>query len=71
MSLPPERRLLVAAGREADQPAFVAFRLGEGLVLRSGTPQWSRELAEARLSVEVPRVTRRIWALLSGRGGLD
>ena len=35
-----------------------------------GTPQWSRELEEARLSVEVPRVTRRIWALLSGRGEL-
>jgi hypothetical protein len=46
----------------------VAYRLGDGLMLRSGTPQWSRELAEARLSVEVPRVTRRIWALLSGRG---
>ena len=71
VSLPPEAGLLVAAGREADQPAFVAFRLGDGLMLRSGTPQWSRELAEARLSVEVPRVTRRIWALLSGRGGLD
>ena len=37
-------------------------------VLRSGTPQWARELDESRLSVEVPRVTGRIWALLSGRG---
>ena len=69
-SLPPDAPLLVSAGREADQPAFVAFRLGEGLVLRTGTPQWSRELEEARLSVEVPRVTRRIWTLLSGRGDL-
>ena len=70
VSLPPDAPLLVSAGREADQPAFTAFRLGEGLVLRTGTPQWSRELEEARLSVEVPRVTRRIWALLSGRGEL-
>ena len=68
--LPPDTRVLVSAGREADQPAFVAFRLGDGLVLRSGTPQWSRDLEERRLSVEVPRVTRRIWTLLSGRGEL-
>ena len=71
VELPPDTRVLVSAGREADQPAFVAFRLGDGLVLRTGTPQWSRELEEARLSVEVPRVTRRIWTLLSGRGELD
>ena len=70
VSLPPDTRLVVSAGREADQPAFTAFRLGEGLVLRTGTPQWSRELEEAQLSVEVPRVTRRIWALLAGRGAL-
>ena len=58
--------LVVAAGREPGQPAFVAYRLGRGLVLRSGTPQWTRELDEGRLSVEVPTVTKRIWRLLSG-----
>ena len=62
--------LVVAAGREPGQPAFVAYRLGDGLVLRSGTPQWTRELDEGRLSVEVPTVTKRIWRLLSGRGGI-
>jgi hypothetical protein len=67
--LPASARTLSAAGREASEPAFIAFRLGEGLVVRGGTPQWARELSEARLSVEVPRATRRIWRLLAGRGG--
>jgi hypothetical protein len=66
--LPPGAALEASAGRDLDTPSFVAYRLGDGLVTRSGTPQWSRELNESRLSVEVPRVTRRIWALLSGRG---
>ncbi|HEU0024300.1 MAG TPA: N,N-dimethylformamidase beta subunit family domain-containing protein [Thermoleophilaceae bacterium] len=70
-SLPTGARLLVSAGRDPAEPAFVAFRLGEGLMLRSGTPQWAGELAESRLSVEVPRVTERIWTLLSGRDALD
>jgi hypothetical protein len=64
--LPPDARRLSAAGRERDQPAFVAFELGDGIVLRTGTPQWARELNESRLSVEVPQVTKRIWRLLSG-----
>jgi hypothetical protein len=62
--LPSGSRKLSSAGREADRPAFVAFRLGRGLVVRSGTPQWSRELEEARLSLEIPRVTARVWRLL-------
>ena len=66
--LPTGAELQSSAGRDLDQPAFVAYRLADGTVLRSGTPQWARELDESRLSVEVPRVTRRIWALLSGRG---
>jgi hypothetical protein len=69
-SLPTGADLTVAAGRDPGEPAFVAFRLGDGLMLRSGTPQWARELAESRLSVEVPRATERIWTLLSGRGAL-
>ena len=60
---------MVAAGREPDQPALVAFRRGDGLVLRMGTPQWTSELNESRLSTEVQDVTKRIWALLSGRCG--
>jgi hypothetical protein len=70
-SLPTDARLVVSAGRDPGEPAFVAFRLGDGLMLRSGTPQWTGELAESRLSVEVPRVTERIWTLLSGRDALD
>jgi hypothetical protein len=57
---------VAAAGRDTDVPAFIAYDLGEGLVIRSGTPQWARELDQSRLSVEVPQVTKRIWRLLSG-----
>jgi FlgD Ig-like domain len=64
LSLPAGTTTVVAAGREPDQPAFVAFRRGDGLVLRAGTPQWTRDLNESRLSTEVQAVTKRIWALL-------
>jgi FlgD Ig-like domain len=57
---------VAAAGRETDEPAFIAYDLGDGLVIRTGTPQWALELDESRLSVEVPQVTNRIWRLLSG-----
>jgi len=67
VSLPPGGELETAAGREEGQPAFVAYRLGKGVVIRPGTPQWSRELEQSRLGVEVPRVTRRIWSLLARR----
>ena len=40
---------------------------GKGTVVRPGTPQWARQLEESALGVEVPRVTRRIWTLLSKR----
>jgi FlgD Ig-like domain len=65
--LPEGARPRSTAGRDPGEPAFVAYRLGEGLVVRSGTPQWARELSESRLGLEVPRVTERIWRLL-GRG---
>jgi hypothetical protein len=58
-------RPLTTAGRESGQPAFVAFELGDGIVLRTGTPQWARELEESALSLEVPQVTTRIWRLLA------
>ena len=63
--LPASARRLTEAGRDAGQPAFVAFGLGGGIVLRAGTPQWARELEESALSLELPQVTRRIWKLLS------
>jgi hypothetical protein len=66
VELPDGARLLSAAGREPGEPAFVAYRLGKGTVIRMGTPEWAQRLEERSLDVEVPRVTRRIWRLLSG-----
>ena len=63
--LPTGARTIATAGRDPNQPAFVAFGLGGGIVIRTGTPQWPRELNESALSVEVPTVTRRIWRVLS------
>ncbi len=63
--LPTRARSIASAGRDPAQPAFVAFGLGGGLVIRTGTPQWSGELEEAALSEEVPEVTNRIWELLA------
>lgn len=69
---PEGAELLAAAGRPdtgsgEDVPAFVAYRIGRGIAVRGGTPQWAAELDERRLSLEVPALTRRIWRLL-GRG---
>lgn len=63
--LPTGARSIATAGRDPSQPAFVAFGLGGGIVIRTGTPQWARQLDESALSDEVPAVTRRIWRLLS------
>ncbi|MBA2506598.1 MAG: hypothetical protein H0V29_11750 [Thermoleophilaceae bacterium] len=49
------------AGRE-DRTAFVAYKRGEGLVIRVGTPQWSARISSLR---DVAEVTRRIWTLSS------
>jgi hypothetical protein len=65
LGLPPSARRLTEAGRDPGQPAFIAFGLGGGIVLRTGTPQWARELEESALSLELPQVTKRIWALLT------
>jgi hypothetical protein len=65
--LPSGARSIAAAGRDPDEPAFVAYGLGGGIVIRSGTPQWARQLEESALSDEVPAVTRRIWRVL-GQG---
>jgi hypothetical protein len=63
--LPRSARRITEAGRDPGQPAFVAFGLGGGVVLRTGTPQWARELEESALSLELPQVTKRIWKVLS------
>src|SRR4051812_1286194 len=51
-----------SAGRDPNHPAFVAYTLGRGLVVRTGTPQWSRMLAT---DTEVAAVTKSLWSLLS------
>lgn len=65
LRLPSGAELLTAAGRRDGQPAFVAYGLGKGVVIRPGTPQWAGALRESALDVEVPRVTKRIWRVLS------
>jgi hypothetical protein len=66
--MPRSARRITEAGRDAGRPAFVAFGLGGGIVLRAGTPQWARELEESALSLELPQVTKRIWRMLSAGG---
>ena len=63
--LPESARRLTEAGRDPGQPAFVAYGLGGGIVLRTGTPEWARDLEESALSLELPQVTKRIWTLLA------
>jgi hypothetical protein len=62
LQLPARAAALTAAGREPGRASLVAYRLGRGLVIRMGTPQWSRALASDQ---EVATVTRKVWALLS------
>jgi FlgD Ig-like domain len=64
--LAPGARVLVNAGRQPARPALIAYGLGGGIVLRTGTPQWASRLSESELDVEVPLVTKRIWSLISG-----
>jgi hypothetical protein len=65
LGLPADGRLIASAGRDPNEPAFVSFGLGGGIVIRAGTAQWARQLEESALSDEVPAVTRRIWRLLA------
>jgi FlgD Ig-like domain len=62
--LAEEAEALSTAGRDPGGPAFMAYRLGDGWVLRTGSPQWSRQLEEAALGIEIPQVTKRIWRRL-------
>jgi hypothetical protein len=63
--LPTGARTIATAGRDPNEPAFVAYGLGGGFVIRSGTAQWAGQLDESALSDEVPAVTKRIWRLLA------
>lgn len=53
---------LANAGRDAAKPAFAAYALGDGTVVRVGTPQWSGSLAT---DSEVGNVTESLWSFLS------
>jgi hypothetical protein len=55
-------RIAASAGRDPAHPAFIAYKLGRGLVVRMGTPQWSRMLST---DTEVAAVTKSLWSLLS------
>jgi hypothetical protein len=65
--LDPKAALLTEGSRpsapnETGKPDFVAYTLGKGLVIRTGTDQWPSALAD---SPEVANATRRMWTLLS------
>ena len=55
-------KLQTAAGRDPKRPAFVGYRLGDGVVVRVGVPEWAASLDDGQ---EEAKVTKRIWALLS------
>jgi N,N-dimethylformamidase beta subunit-like protein len=55
-------QILSSAGRDPKRPAFIAYRLGKGIVVRAGSPEWTSDLAG---DVELSDVTRRVWSLLS------
>jgi flagellar hook assembly protein FlgD len=55
-------RVLTDAGRNAGSPAFVAYRLGRGTVIRTGTPEWARAVGE---DTEVAAATEAVWDLLA------
>ena len=55
---------LASAGRAGARrhPAFIAYRLGRGIVVRTGAAGWGRAAARR---ADVANVTARIWTLLS------
>lgn len=55
-------RILTSATTAAARPVLVAYRAGDGIVLRFGVPGWAQRL---RGDAEVATVTRRVWSLLS------
>ncbi len=62
-ALDPKAALLTAAVRGDDQkPDFVAYSLGQGLVIRVGAEGWPASLQSSQ---EVANATRQMWTLLS------
>lgn len=58
--------VLTAAGREEGKPAFVAYKLGNGMVIRVGVPGWQAELIGTG-DANVVYTTRAILATLADR----
>ena len=61
LGLEPGAKLLTAAGHHAGERDFVGYRLGKGVVIRAGTPQWAGQLAA---QPPLADATVRIWKLL-------
>jgi FlgD Ig-like domain len=59
--LPRGTEVLSSAGRDDDTPAFVAYRLGNGTVIRVGAPGWSDALEGVNEDDEVGEVTEAIF----------
>jgi len=57
----PGARVVSAASATNGEPVIVAVRLGRGLIVRTGLPQWPARLADPN----VDALTRRAWSLLS------
>jgi flagellar hook assembly protein FlgD len=61
--LDPKAAVLTAAARGDDpKPSFVAYSLGQGLVIRVGAEGWPAALQSSQ---EVANATRQMWTLLS------
>ena len=55
-------RIVATAVEDGGEPVFVAYRLGDGLVIRPGVRGWSAALGD---DIAPPATTtRRIWTLL-------
>lgn len=61
-SLQAGAALLAEAGPEGGRPVIAAYRLGKGLVIRTGLPDWRSHLTD---DPAVDAVTNRAWKLLS------
>jgi len=59
--LDPGAKPVTSAGRETSERDFLAYRLGKGIVIRAGTPQWASRLAA---QPAVAAATVRMWKLL-------
>jgi FlgD Ig-like domain len=60
--LPRGATALTRGDRPPARTAFVAYKLGSGLVVRVGTPQWEQALVPGSAAAAT---TERLWALLS------